>query len=44
MPLLIPILTKVALNPEKTMGPEQRFRIDWDAPVEPAAAAARTGD
>ena len=26
------------MNPEKTMGPEQRYRIDWDAPVEPAAA------
>jgi 2-polyprenyl-6-methoxyphenol hydroxylase-like FAD-dependent oxidoreductase len=33
MPLFMSMLTKIAMNPEKTMGPEQRFRIDWDAPV-----------
>ena len=24
---------KIAMNPEKTIGPEQRYVIDWDAPV-----------
>ncbi|MEO3924201.1 FAD-dependent monooxygenase [Micromonosporaceae bacterium B7E4] len=38
MPLLMPLLMKTAMNPEKTIGPEQRYVIDWDAPVtaEPA--------
>ncbi|SCG64098.1 FAD-dependent oxidoreductase [Micromonospora halophytica] len=33
MPLLMPLLVKTAMNPEKTIGPEQRYVIDWDAPV-----------
>jgi 2-polyprenyl-6-methoxyphenol hydroxylase-like FAD-dependent oxidoreductase len=33
MPALMPILIKAAMKPEKTIGPEQRYRIDWDAPV-----------
>ncbi len=33
MPLLMPLLMKIAMNPEKTLGPEQRYVIDWDAPV-----------
>ena len=33
MPLLMPLLMKTAMNPEKTIGPEQRYLIDWDAPV-----------
>jgi hypothetical protein len=24
---------KMAMNPEKTLGPELRYAIDWDAPV-----------
>jgi 2-polyprenyl-6-methoxyphenol hydroxylase-like FAD-dependent oxidoreductase len=36
MPLLLPILFKT-MNVEKTMGPEQRYTIDWDAPVESPA-------
>ncbi|TDC35409.1 FAD-dependent monooxygenase [Micromonospora sp. 15K316] len=38
MPLLMPLLVRTAMNPERTMGPEQRYLIDWDAPVtiEPA--------
>lgn len=36
MPLLLPILFKT-MNMEKTMGPEQRYTIDWDAPVESPA-------
>ncbi|WP_203855968.1 FAD-dependent oxidoreductase [Plantactinospora mayteni] len=33
MPLLMPLLMKTAMKPEKTIGPEQRYVIDWDAPV-----------
>ncbi|NNH74605.1 FAD-dependent monooxygenase [Nocardia uniformis] len=38
MYLLMPLMFK-AMNPEKTFGREQRFRIDWDAPVRPVAVA-----
>ncbi|MFG2104864.1 FAD-dependent oxidoreductase [Micromonospora echinaurantiaca] len=38
MPLLMPLLVKTAMNPEKTVGPEQRYVIDWDAPVAPEPA------
>ncbi|MGQ4596336.1 hypothetical protein [Nocardia sp. R6R-6] len=40
MPLLAPIMIKTVMNPEKTMGPEQRYRIDWDAPAGSELAAA----
>lgn len=33
MPLLMPMIMKAAVNPEKAFGPELRYRIDWDAPV-----------
>jgi 2-polyprenyl-6-methoxyphenol hydroxylase-like FAD-dependent oxidoreductase len=33
MPVLMPLFLKVVMKPEKTLGPEQRYRIDWDAPV-----------
>jgi 2-polyprenyl-6-methoxyphenol hydroxylase-like FAD-dependent oxidoreductase len=33
MPVLMPLLMKTAMKPEKTIGPEQRYLIDWDAPV-----------
>ncbi|WP_026924193.1 FAD-dependent monooxygenase [Glycomyces arizonensis] len=33
MPLLMPLFIKAAMNPEKTIGPAQRYRIDWDAPA-----------
>lgn len=33
MTLLMPLMTKTVMNPEKTLGHEQRYRIDWDAPV-----------
>lgn len=36
MPLLLPILFKTT-TVKKTMGPEQRYTIDWDAPVESLA-------
>ncbi|WP_233600931.1 MULTISPECIES: FAD-dependent monooxygenase [Micromonospora] len=33
MPVLMPLFIKAAMDPEKTVGPEQRYVIDWDAPV-----------
>ncbi|MFR9777318.1 FAD-dependent monooxygenase [Micromonospora sp. MS34] len=33
MPVLMPLFIKAAMNPERTIGPEQRYVIDWDAPV-----------
>lgn len=33
MPLLMPLLTRTAMNPERTLGPEQRYVIEWDAPA-----------
>ncbi|MEU6247138.1 NAD(P)/FAD-dependent oxidoreductase [Glycomyces sp. NPDC047010] len=31
MPLLMPLMLKTAMDPEKTLGPIQRHRLDWDA-------------
>ncbi|MFC5926966.1 FAD-dependent oxidoreductase [Micromonospora vulcania] len=38
LPLLMPLLVRTAMDPEKTVAHEQRYVIDWDAPVtaEPA--------
>ncbi|PYC66604.1 monooxygenase [Micromonospora arborensis] len=38
MPLLIPLMMRTVMDPEKTVADEQRYVIDWDAPVttEPA--------
>lgn len=33
MSVLMPLFVKSATNFEKTLGPEQRYRIDWDSPV-----------
>lgn len=33
LPLLMRPLMKIAMKPEKTLGPVLRYRIDWDAPV-----------
>jgi 2-polyprenyl-6-methoxyphenol hydroxylase-like FAD-dependent oxidoreductase len=33
MPLLMPLLTRTAMKPEKALAPEQRYVIDWDSPV-----------
>jgi 2-polyprenyl-6-methoxyphenol hydroxylase-like FAD-dependent oxidoreductase len=33
MGLLMPLATRTFLTPERMLGPEQRHRIDWDAPV-----------
>ncbi|GAB4583585.1 FAD-dependent monooxygenase [Nocardia sp. IFM 10818] len=38
MSVVMPVMFKM-MDPEKTFGPEQRFRIDWDAPVRPVATA-----
>ena len=39
LPVAMRILTRTALRPERTLGPVQRFRIDWDEPVTAAATA-----
>ncbi|MGW4634714.1 FAD-dependent oxidoreductase [Nocardia sp. NPDC004415] len=41
MNALMPLMVRTVMNPEKTMGAERRYRIDWDAPVqrEPAATS-----
>lgn len=33
MPLVMPLFIKTVMNPEKTIGPVQRHRIDWEAPA-----------
>lgn len=33
MRLMMPVALKTFLNPESTLGPEQRYHIDWDASV-----------
>ena len=33
MPVLMPLFIAVAMKPEKTIGVEQRYRIDWAAPA-----------
>jgi 2-polyprenyl-6-methoxyphenol hydroxylase-like FAD-dependent oxidoreductase len=33
MRLVMPVAMKTFLDPERTLGPEQRYHIDWDAPV-----------
>jgi 2-polyprenyl-6-methoxyphenol hydroxylase-like FAD-dependent oxidoreductase len=33
MPMIMPLLMKTAMKPEKMIGPEQRYVIDWDAPA-----------
>src|SRR5690606_28760518 len=38
MPLMMRLMLKTVLNPEKMLAPEQRYVIDWDAPVAAAPA------
>lgn len=33
MPILMPLMLNTVMKPERTMGEEQRYRIDWPAPV-----------
>ena len=40
MPIAMRMLMKVAMKPEKTLGPELRYRIDFDAPGEPGLQPA----
>ncbi|WP_280498048.1 FAD-dependent oxidoreductase [Nocardia asiatica] len=40
MQLLMPLMAKTVMKPEKSMGPEQRYRIDWDAPADRDLAVA----
>lgn len=42
MRMMMPLLAKTVMNPEKTMGAEQRYRIDWDSPVQ-TEGAVRSG-
>ncbi|MFD5180857.1 FAD-dependent oxidoreductase [Nocardia sp. NPDC058379] len=39
MNAMMPLMVKTVMNPEKTMGAERRYRIDWDAPVQRELAA-----
>lgn len=34
LPLMMRLLAKVAMNPERNFGPTLRHRIDWDAPAD----------
>jgi hypothetical protein len=43
LPPLMRLLTKTALKPERALGPEQRYRIDWDTPVQSERDALRVG-
>ncbi|SFJ40022.1 2-polyprenyl-6-methoxyphenol hydroxylase [Streptosporangium canum] len=40
MGLMMPLAMRTFLNPEKTLGAEQRYRIDWQAPVTADASRA----
>ncbi|KIA66586.1 FAD-dependent monooxygenase [Nocardia vulneris] len=40
MNLLMPIMVRTVMNPEKTQGLNFRYRIDWDAPVQRELAPA----
>ncbi|MBX7268248.1 FAD-dependent monooxygenase [Micromonospora sp. Llam7] len=33
MRIMMPLALRTFLDPERTLGPEQRYRIDWDTPV-----------
>jgi 2-polyprenyl-6-methoxyphenol hydroxylase-like FAD-dependent oxidoreductase len=33
MPIIMRIMMKTVMNPERNFGPDQRFRINWDAPA-----------
>jgi len=35
MPVLMPLMLKTAMRPEKSMAPTLRYQIDWNAPVIP---------
>ena len=41
MRLMMPIATRTFLTPERTLGPEQRYRIDWDENVSTILAPER---
>jgi 2-polyprenyl-6-methoxyphenol hydroxylase-like FAD-dependent oxidoreductase len=40
MRTVMPVATRYLMDPERTLGPQQRFTIDWDAPV--AAGTVRS--
>lgn len=39
MNLLMPLMVRTVMNPEKTVGAEERYRIDWAEPVQRELAA-----
>ncbi|MFE3546851.1 FAD-dependent oxidoreductase [Nocardia sp. NPDC059177] len=41
MNAMMPLMVRTVMNPEKTMGGERRYRIDWDAPVQQELIAVR---
>jgi 2-polyprenyl-6-methoxyphenol hydroxylase-like FAD-dependent oxidoreductase len=41
MPVLMRVMLKTAMRPEKTFGPDQRYRIDWPSRVAADADLAR---
>ena len=43
MQLMMPVMFKM-MNPEKTTGWEQRYTIDWDAPVQPSPPGSARRD
>src|SRR5690606_40340656 len=40
MKLMMPLMTRTFLSPERMLGAEQRYTIDWDAPVASPEKAA----
>ncbi len=40
MKLMMPLMTRTFLSPERMLGAEQRYAIDWDAPVAAPEKAA----
>jgi hypothetical protein len=42
MPVMMRLMLKTAMRPEKAFGPTLRHRIDWAAPVGADAAVSRS--
>ncbi|MEU4601222.1 FAD-dependent monooxygenase [Nocardia sp. NPDC023988] len=42
MNAVMPLMVRTVMNPEKTMGAERRYRIDWDEPVQREIASTAT--
>ncbi|MGW5384244.1 FAD-dependent oxidoreductase [Nocardia sp. NPDC003963] len=44
MQVIMPIMARTVMNPEKTLAGEHRYRIDWDEPVRIAANSGSAPD